>query len=114
MVLNKNPENYYAEVEQGNLKREKIPKENNFGQAGETYRRFTNWEKDELVSNLGVALVSCRKEIQDKMISMLTECDEEYGLRVADKIQEASDQEGTKMDQAVEPAEEQGHISDPY
>jgi catalase len=47
---------------QGNIKREKISRENNFGQAGETYRRFSDWERDELISNLVDALSQCGKQ----------------------------------------------------
>ena len=37
---------------EGELVRESIDRENNFGQAGETYRKFEQWEKDDLILNL--------------------------------------------------------------
>ncbi|BBP93562.1 hypothetical protein BsIDN1_71800 [Bacillus safensis] len=37
---------------EGEVKREAIDRPNNFGQAGETYRRFNDWEREELIKNL--------------------------------------------------------------
>jgi catalase len=70
----------------GMLKEKVIPRENNFSQAGETYRRFNDWERDELVSNLADALSACRKEIQEKMVNLFTQCDADYGKRVAEEL----------------------------
>lgn len=59
-----------------------IDRENNFGQAGETYRSFEDWERDELINNLGDALAVCEESIQQKMIEYFTEADADYGSRV--------------------------------
>lgn len=67
----------------GNLVREKIDRENNFKQAGERYRAFEDWERDELIKNLVSGLSVCTQEIQNKMVKMFAQCDEEYGRRVA-------------------------------
>ncbi|WP_018615021.1 catalase [Segetibacter koreensis] len=74
-----------------NLVRQKIDRVNPFKQAGERYRAFENWEREELISNLGSALATCAQVIQDKMIDMLTQCDAEYGQRVADGIKKAKE-----------------------
>jgi catalase len=97
---------------EGNLVREAISRENNFGQAGETYRRFNDWERDELISNLSGALAVCRKEIQDRMIDMLTQCDSDYGIRIANALKNADEE--SKMDEAVQQAKQMGQASDPY
>lgn len=68
------------------LVREKINRQNNFKQAGETYRNFEDWERNDLISNLAGALVQANQEIQDKMIDLFTQCDEDYGRRVAEGI----------------------------
>src|SRR5690606_5125690 len=39
------------------LVREKIERQNNFKQAGETYRNLEDWEKDDLISNLAAGIV---------------------------------------------------------
>ncbi|MDQ6862053.1 MAG: catalase, partial [Verrucomicrobiota bacterium] len=45
---------------EGRIVREKIERENNFGQAGERYRAFEDWERDELIANLVSGLKPCR------------------------------------------------------
>lgn len=63
-----------------------IDRPNNFGQAGETYRRFEEWEREDLINNLSDALAICDKRIQDKMIEYFTKADEDYGRRVKEGI----------------------------
>lgn len=106
---------------QAALVREKISRQNNFKQAGETYRRFEEWEREDLIRNLGNTLASARKEIQEKMIDMLTQCDAEYGKRVADSIRKASSMMPDKgpigssqSHKAVKEAEEVSKESKPY
>lgn len=76
----------FAPYVEGHIVREKISRENNFAQAGGTYRNFEKWEQDELISNLSSILAGCSKQIQDLMISHFTQADPEYGKRVADGI----------------------------
>lgn len=71
---------------EGDVKREAIDRTNNFGQAGETYRRFTEFERNELITNLVNTLSTCRKEIQDQMIENFTKADPDYGKRVAEGL----------------------------
>lgn len=72
------------------LVREKISRENNFQQAGETYRRFEDWERDDLITNLVNTLAPARKQIQDKMVELFTRCDEDYGRRVKEGLAKAA------------------------
>lgn len=108
---------------EGNLVRESIERTNNFGQAGETYRRLSAWERDELISNLVDTLKACRKEIQEQMIANFYECDKDYGRRVEEGLKHANTDENTThrgpigttdTEIAVRQAEEMGHPSDPY
>ncbi len=73
---------------EGNLVREKVARQDDFAQAGDQYRAFEDWERDELISNLVSGIGVCTQDIQDRMIAMLTKCDEEYGRRVRDGIAE--------------------------
>lgn len=73
-----------------NLVREKIDRRNDYIQPGERYRMHEDWEKDDLISNLVSALAPAKKHIQDKMVEMFTQCDAEYGQRVADGLKKAS------------------------
>ena len=68
------------------LVREKISRTNDFGQAGDTYRKFEDWERDELISNLVDALKICKPVIQQKMIQYFTNADPDYGRRVAEGL----------------------------
>jgi catalase len=76
----------YTPYVQGNVVRQTISRTNNYGQAGERYRTFEAWERDELISNLVGALKQCDEEIQKRMVGHLSQCDEDYGRRVAEGL----------------------------
>ncbi len=80
---------------QGNIVRQGISRPCNFKQAGERYRSFEDWERDELISNLVGALSQCDKDIQDRMINNFTEADADYGRRVAEGIKMNSEKTET-------------------
>ncbi|MCS1350461.1 catalase [Mechercharimyces sp. CAU 1602] len=104
----------YTPMISGQLVREPIDRQNNFKQAGETYRAFDQWEKDELISNMVDKLCECRQEIRDKMIGMIKQCDEEYGKRVEEGVQAAGSMHMSHDEQAVKEAVETGHSTDGY
>jgi catalase len=54
-----------------------------YKQAGERYRAFEDWERDDLVANMVADLKQCPKEIALRMIWHWWHCDEDYGRRVA-------------------------------
>src|SRR5699024_3923958 len=64
----------------------RIDRTNNYGQAGETYRSFEDWERDELIDNLSDALAVCNEKIQRTMVDHFTKADEDYGHRVKEGI----------------------------
>ena len=70
----------------GNLGRHAIERKNTFKQAGETYRKFQDWERDELISNLVGNLKQCNPDIQERMLYNLTQADANYGARVAEGL----------------------------
>lgn len=103
------------------LVREKISRQNNFKQAGETYRKFEEWEREELIKNLGNTLGPARKEIQDKIVELLTQCDADYGKRVAEAIKKAASKMvdkgpigSTQTHQTVQEAEQTSREAKPY
>ncbi|KAL5040276.1 hypothetical protein BDV3_006604 [Batrachochytrium dendrobatidis] len=67
-----------------------INRTNPFAQAGETYRSFEDWERDELIMNLGKALAVCNKDIQERMVHNFSQADKDYGARVAKAIEDIS------------------------
>ncbi len=115
---------------------EPIDRPNNYGQAGETYRKFADWEREELIKNLSEALAVCDKRIQDAMIGHFTQADENYGRRVKEGIEKKMkeiEQMGTESkapgreagiskygegslnaNQAVKEAVKESHEADPY
>jgi catalase len=104
-----------------NLVRQKIERTNDFGQAGERYRAFEDWERNDLIENLVNTLAPAQKHIQDKMVQLFTQCDADYGRRVAEGLQKAASQHmekgpiGSKSSEtAVRQAEEQAHEAKPY
>lgn len=67
----------------GPLVRQPLPRANNYQQAGERYRAFEDWERDELVANLVNHLARCPEDIQDRMLWHFSRADLDYGRRVA-------------------------------
>ncbi len=70
----------------GKVVRQELRRTNNYGQAGERYRSFEPWERDELIKNLVGALEKCDRDIQDRMVNHFSQCDPDYGKRVADGL----------------------------
>lgn len=107
----KNPGVEHEPYVSGDVKREPINRQNNFGQAGETYRRLNDWEREELISNLVGALKDCHEEIQRQMIENFKKCDEDYGKRVEDGLQVA---QKDNIEKEMTQSDDVGHASDPY
>lgn len=70
----------------GNLVRETLERTNNFGQAGDRFRSFEDWERDDLILNLVNTLQPARKHIQRRMVWLFSQCDADYGRRVAEDL----------------------------
>ena len=71
---------------EGQLTRARIPRRNDYKQAGERYQLSEQWEKDDLVSNLVGALSQCDRHIQERMVWHFLLCDDEYGTRVGEGL----------------------------
>lgn len=115
-------DNEYTPHVEGKLVRESIDRTNDFKQAGETYRAFDDFERDDLILNLVNTLKTCNSHIQERMVELFTKCDEEYGCRVAEGLQQYANQ-GTAnhgpigsadTGEAVKEAESKGHQTDSY
>jgi catalase len=103
------------------LVRQKIDRTNDFKQAGERFRAFEDWERNDLILNLVNTLAPAQKHIQEKMIELFTKCDPEYGKRIAEGLSKASKQNmekgpigSTKSTEAVKEAEEVSREAKPY
>lgn len=98
------------------LVRQKLERANDFGQAGDTYRSFEDWERDELVANLAANLHICRPVIQEKMIGYFTQADPDYGRRVAEelaRLKRQADSHPTGTPEAREGADTAGKLGRP-
>ena len=85
----------------GNVVRQPISRENDYGQAGDRYRAFSDWERDELIKNLVMQLSPCGDDIKQRMIEHLTKCDADYGRRVALGLGTVKQPEQAESPQAV-------------
>ncbi len=70
----------------GRLTRKRIPRTNDYQQAGERYLLSEQWEKDELVDNLVAALQQCDRPIAERMVWHFLLCEDELGLRVGEGL----------------------------
>jgi catalase len=73
-------------VIEGRLTRKRIPRTNDYQQAGERYLLSEQWERDDLVANLTGLLAQCDRPIQERMVWHLYMCEDELGQRVGDGI----------------------------
>jgi catalase len=70
----------------GRLTRKRIPRTNDYQQAGERYLLSEQWEKDDLVANLVGALSQCDRPIQERMVWHFLMCEDELGQRVGEGL----------------------------
>jgi catalase len=70
----------------GRLTRKRIPRTNDYKQAGERYLLSEQWERDDLVANLGGDLAKCDRAIQERMVWHLLMIEDEFGLRVGEIV----------------------------
>ena len=70
----------------GRLTRKRIPRTDDYTQAGQRYLLSEQWEKDELVANLIDGLSQCDRPIQERMVWHLFMAEDELGQRVGEGI----------------------------
>jgi catalase len=79
------PAKEYHQWVEGHLGRyETTRTTDDYKQAGERYRTFQDWERDDLINNLATDLKECPEPIQLRMVWHWWHCDEDYGRRVAE------------------------------
>jgi catalase len=71
---------------EGQLTRAKIPRTNDYKQAGERYLLSEQWERDDLVTNLTGLLGQCDRPIQERMVWHFFLCEDELGQRVGEGL----------------------------
>jgi catalase len=73
---------------EGVVGRQRISRTNDYGQAGERYRSFSDFERNDLIVNLVTQLKKCNPDVQDRMLEHLTKCDSDYGSRVREGLKQ--------------------------
>jgi catalase len=107
LQLNRNVENSFAENEQsmgglseagyphadeigpvvtGRLTRARIPRTNDYAQAGERFRLMQDWERDDLVKNFVANISQATPEVQKRMVWHFYMCEDELGRRVGEGL----------------------------
>jgi catalase len=79
----------YTPYVQGPVGRQKISRTNDYKQAGERYRSFEDWERNDLILNLVTQLKKCNPDIQERMVAHFAQCDPEYGARVQEGLKQS-------------------------
>jgi catalase len=70
----------------GRLTRKRIPRTNDYTQAGQRYQLMEQWEKDDLVKNLVDNVGEAVREVQERMVWHFFMCDDELGQRVGEGL----------------------------
>jgi catalase len=66
----------------GRLTRKRIPRTDDYAQAGQRYLLMEQWERDDLVRNFVDLLAQCERPIQERMVWHFLLVENELGLRV--------------------------------
>ncbi|MBB6348707.1 catalase [Nonomuraea muscovyensis] len=66
----------------GRLTRRRIPRTNDYKQAGQRYLLMHQWERDDLVHNLVTLISQCARPVQERMVWHFLMAEDELGLRV--------------------------------
>ncbi|WP_405637691.1 catalase [Streptomyces sp. NBC_01178] len=70
----------------GRLTRKRIPRTNDYMQAGQRYLLMEDWERDDLVTNLVQMLSACDRAVQERMVWHFLLVENELGCRVGDGL----------------------------
>ncbi|MET9066654.1 catalase [Streptosporangium sandarakinum] len=70
----------------GRLTRKRIPRTNDYTQAGQRYALMEQWERDDLVLNFVTLLSQAERPIQERMVWHFLMVDDDLGLRVGEGL----------------------------
>ncbi|MEV0022544.1 catalase [Streptomyces atroolivaceus] len=71
---------------QGRLTRARIPRTNDYLQAGQRYQLMEEWERDDLVKNFTDLFAQCTRPVQERMVWHCLMADNDLGLRVGEGL----------------------------
>ncbi|MBO4236162.1 catalase [Pseudonocardia alni] len=70
----------------GRLTRARLPRTNDYAQAGERFLLMQDWERDDLVGNLVANIGEATDEVRRRMVWHLFLCEDELGRRVGEGL----------------------------
>jgi catalase len=70
----------------GRLTRARIPRTDDYTQAGQRYQLLEEWESDDLVANLIELISEAARPVQERMVWHFLMVDDELGLRVGEGL----------------------------
>ncbi|MEU7910922.1 catalase [Microbispora bryophytorum] len=70
----------------GRVTRRRIPRTNDYKQAGQRYLLMERWERDDLVENFVAMLSECDRPIQERMVWHFLLVEDDLGLRVGEGL----------------------------
>ncbi|MEW2359583.1 catalase [Spirillospora sp. NPDC029432] len=70
----------------GRVTRKRIPRTNDYVQAGQRYCLMQDWERDDLVKNFTDLLSQCDRPIQERMVWHFLLVEDDLGLRVGEGL----------------------------
>ncbi len=70
----------------GRLTRQRLPRTNDYKQAGQRYQLLEQWEKDDLVKNLIGMIEQAVRPVQERMVWHFLLVDDELGRRVGEGL----------------------------
>jgi catalase len=73
-------------VIEGRLTRKRLPRTNDYAQAGERFRLMEDWERDDLVKNFVATISEATEEVQKRMVWHFYMCEDELGQRVGEGL----------------------------
>lgn len=76
---------HYQRVEGHMMRQGVLRTQDDYKQAGERYRSFEPWEREDLLNNISGDLKQCPEEIALRMVWHFYHCDEDYGRQVAQR-----------------------------
>ena len=70
----------------GRLTRKRLPRTDDYSQAGQRYQLMEQWEKDDLVANFVMLISQATREVQERMVWHFLMADDELGNRVGEGL----------------------------
>ncbi|MCW2502477.1 MAG: catalase [Actinomycetia bacterium] len=73
----------YRPFVEGQVLKQRIDRENNYGQAGDRIRTMPDWEREDLLFNLVDQLGQAESHVAERMVAHFTKADEKFGQELA-------------------------------